>query len=144
MNVYQFKLNATIANLSKLRSRLKKIFEADKVFDDLTEKEILLAMTELFVNIVNHGNMKKDFPVHFTVKSLPTGLEIILRDYGRSYDHTTIIEPDIMDYPETGFGLFLVSSLMDSFEYVPKGNKNDYNLTKLIKYNKVIKHDIPN
>ena len=126
-------MNPALSELSKLRSKIEDIFNKENLFDDLTRKNIILAVTELFVNIVKHGQLPRRKNVKFHVIKLPASFELILFDSGNSYNPSDVKLPDISELPENGFGLYLVNSLMDSFEYQPKNNTCKYNITKIIK-----------
>lgn len=130
---YTFNLRPKLDDLSKLRTKIEHIFEKENIFDELTRKNILLALTELFVNIVKHGNSPRSKFVKFHIKRFPSFVELTMYDNGNTYDPTSIKPPNISELPESGFGVFLVKSLMDSFEYYPKDKSGDFNITKIIK-----------
>lgn len=130
---YNFKLLPEFTMLSELRKNLEDIFNKENLFDDLTRKNILLAVTELFINIVEHGQVSQNKFVKFHIKRKSSSFELTLLDEGNSYDPLNIKLPDISELPEHGFGLFLIDSLMDSFEYFPKDRNYTYNTNKITK-----------
>ncbi len=130
---YKFHLHATISELAALRTQFEAIFEQEQLFDDLTRKNILLALTELFVNVVKHGGVSESSKIEYSVHREMNGIEIEIRDRGNSYDPYNLPPPDISQLPENGYGVYLVKSLMDSFEYHPKSEESP-NITRICKY----------
>jgi serine/threonine-protein kinase RsbW len=130
---YTIELFARLSELSKLRKRFEDIFNQENLFDDLTRKNILLALTELFVNVVKHGGLLQTKIINFNVIRREMGLEITLYDEGNSYNPDRIKPPEISELPEGGFGVFLVKSLMDSFNYQPKTKTGKFNITQITK-----------
>jgi serine/threonine-protein kinase RsbW len=55
-------------------------------------------------------------------------ISVELRDYGASFDPTTIKEPDFDSLPESGFGLFIIRAFM-TISY-RAGRPNVLTLTK--------------
>jgi serine/threonine-protein kinase RsbW len=53
-----------------------------------------------------------------------------MRDYGSSFDPTTVPPPDFDALPESGWGLFIIKSFM-SISYAP-GRPNVLTLTKTL------------
>ncbi|MBN2009184.1 ATP-binding protein [candidate division KSB1 bacterium] len=117
---YTFQLQAKLTELSTLRDQFEMIFEKEALFNDLTRKNILLALTELFVNVVKHGDVPETSSVQYEIHRSRDELEIVMRDWGNSYDPFSVPPPDISLLPESGYGVYLVRSLMDSFDYYPK------------------------
>ena len=117
---YSFQLCTKLTELTTLRNRFEDIFEKELLFDDLTRKNILLALTELFVNVFKHGNVSEMSEINYEIQRSGNGLDITISDWGNSYDPFSLLPPDISQLPENGYGVFLVKSLMASFEYQPK------------------------
>lgn len=132
--LYTFHLHPQLSNLSKLRQKVEAIFKEENISDDITQKNILLALTELFVNVVKHGELAQGNVVKFRIEHNDSKLEIVLSDKGKSYDPHRLKPPDITELPENGFGVYLVKSVMDTFDYLPKSCSCPYNITKIIKY----------
>ena len=94
-----------------------------------------LAVTEICSNVIRHGHAGRPqdtFTVH--IKAIDGSIEIEVRDAGDSFDAATPVMPsvdvDLMDLPEGGFGLALVSQTMDVFE---QRHDHGINITRLIK-----------
>jgi anti-sigma regulatory factor (Ser/Thr protein kinase) len=129
---YTFQLQANLAELATLREKFDDIFARELMFPDLIQKNILLALTELFVNIVKHGDVPPTSQVDYVVRRIVNVLEITITDWGNSYDPFSVPPPDISQLPENGYGIYLVRSLMDSFEYQPKTTTQP-NMTRITK-----------
>ncbi len=93
---------------------------------------IELAVHEACANIVEHAyaGLSGRIEVAFTLVQEPRKLVVELGDNGRSFDLSSVSEPDL-DKPHTsGYGLFLVHQLMDNVEYHPEPGHNLWRLTK--------------
>jgi serine/threonine-protein kinase RsbW len=87
---------------------------------------VQLAVDEACANIVEHaygGEGRGDIECTCIVNK--NGLTVILRDYGRPFDPTSIPEPDLCasleDREIGGLGLYCIRQLMDKvrFEFTP-------------------------
>ena len=47
----------------------------------------------------------------------PQGITLRICDYGKSFDPTQVAEPDLDSLPESGLGLFIMRSFMDTISY---------------------------
>jgi len=130
---YKFHFHADLSQLTNLRAQFELIFDREGLFDDLTRKNILLALTELFVNVVKHGCAPVNSQISYEVHRTETGLQIKISDWGKSYDPFSLAPPDISQLPESGYGVYLVRSLMDLFEYQPKTRELP-NITRISKF----------
>jgi serine/threonine-protein kinase RsbW len=93
---------------------------------------IELAVHEACANIVEHAyaGLPGRIEVAFILVEMPRQLVVELKDNGRSFDLSSVSEPDL-DQPHTGgYGLFLVHQLMDLVEYQPDPGNNLWRLTK--------------
>ena len=125
-------LHNQLSDLSVLRKRINTIFKKEKISDKVLQKDILLVLTELFVNCVKHGSHLSGDLIRITINISKSAIEMIFHDTGHSFD-PVIKKPDLSELPESGFGLFIVDSLMDTYEYFPKNSERLYNITKLTK-----------
>lgn len=57
------------------------------------------------------------------------GITLRIADYGKSFDPTQVKEPDLDALPESGLGLFIMRSFMDTLSYQP-GAPNVLAMTK--------------
>jgi serine/threonine-protein kinase RsbW len=87
---------------------------------------VQLAADEACSNIIKHaygGEGRGD--IECTCMANKNGLTVILRDYGRPFDPTSVPEPDLCSNLEDrklgGLGFYLIHQLMDKvrFEFTP-------------------------
>jgi serine/threonine-protein kinase RsbW len=87
---------------------------------------VQLAVDEACTNIIEHaygGEGRGDIECTCIVNK--NGLTVILRDYGRPFDPTSVPEPDLCasleDRKVRGLGLYFIRQLMDQvrFEFTP-------------------------
>jgi serine/threonine-protein kinase RsbW len=87
---------------------------------------VQLAVDEACANIIEHaygGEGRGDIECTCIVNK--NGLTVILRDYGRPFDPTSVPEPDLCasleDRKVRGLGLYFIRQLMDQvrFEFTP-------------------------
>jgi len=87
---------------------------------------VQLAVDEACANIIEHaygGEGRGDIECTCIVNN--NGLTVILRDYGRPFDPTSVPEPDLCasleDRKARGLGLYFIRQLMDKvrFEFTP-------------------------
>jgi serine/threonine-protein kinase RsbW len=93
---------------------------------------VVSAVGEAFNNIAIHGYRGRAAGmVEIELAASPEQLSIELRDYGKSYDPRNAPTPDLDSLPESGLGVFIIKSFMDSVEYTP-GPPNVLKLTKWV------------
>jgi len=100
----------------------------DRVFVD----EVVSAFGEAFNNTAIHsygGSSPGDVEIEIEIGD--TFITIRLLDYGRSYDFSSVPQPDLETLPESGMGLFIIRSFMDEVNYVP-GAPNVLSMTKRV------------
>ena len=93
---------------------------------------IELAVHEACANIVEHAyaGLSGRIEIAFTLVQEPRKLVVELGDNGRSFDLSSVAEPDLDIAHTSGYGLFLVYQLMDNVEYHPEPGHNLWRLTK--------------
>jgi serine/threonine-protein kinase RsbW len=91
------------------------------------------AVSEAFNNIVIHsyrgqrlGTVRMDIELGQGV------MTVRMADYGSSFDPTVVPSPDLDTLPESGLGLFIIRSFMDSVSYEP-GRPNVLVLVKSVR-----------
>ena len=93
--------------------------------------QVVSAVGEAFNNIVFHSYAgRTDGPVEMEIRTRRDRISIELRDYGASFDPSSVPEPDFDSLPESGFGLFIMKAFM-SISYHP-GRPNTLILTKTL------------
>src|SRR5262245_15587099 len=93
--------------------------------------QVVSAVGEAFNNIVLHGyDGRGDGIIEMEIRTRPERISIEMRDYGSSFDPTTVPPPDFDALPESGWGLFIIRSFMN-ISYTP-GRPNVLTLTKTL------------
>jgi serine/threonine-protein kinase RsbW len=67
--------------------------------------------------------------VEIEIEIAPDQITLRIADYGQSFDPTQVAEPDLDALPESGLGLFIMRSFMDSVFYTA-GAPNVLSMTK--------------
>ena len=100
--------------------------EAKNDFDN----QVVSAFGEAFNNAAIHAYKNRPIGIIELEIEIGTG-DITLRiaDHGQSFDPTQIKEPDLDALPESGLGLFIIRSFMDTVRYHP-GAPNVLSMTK--------------
>jgi len=114
----------------KVPSRLDSIDEArswvtDRVraagFGDEAVGEVELALTEALANVVEHAYQGSgDEVIELGVELDGTTLRVRVRDWGRYFDPASYRGRDLDDPGEGGYGVFLMSQLMDDVTREPQ------------------------
>jgi serine/threonine-protein kinase RsbW len=93
--------------------------------------QVVSAVGEAFNNIVLHGyEGRDDGVIELEIRTRRDRISVELRDYGTSFDPTSVPEPDFESLPESGFGLFIIRAFMN-ISYRP-GRPNVLTLTKTL------------
>src|SRR3982751_3040678 len=91
--------------------------------------QVVTAVGEAFNNVVLHSYEGQDEGiVEIEIQTRPDHICIELRDWGESFDPDSVPLPDFDSLPESGFGIFIIKSLMD-VHYTP-GKPNVLTLSK--------------
>ena len=124
--------NAPVA-MEFLEKELKRVRCGDKL-----NRRIVLAMEEIFVNVVSYAykedagdvNLKVSYPVPYTV-------QIEVTDSGVKYNPLTKPDPDtkipLKKRGKGGMGIFLAKNIMDEMEYEYKDGCNHLTMRKRYK-----------
>jgi serine/threonine-protein kinase RsbW len=90
---------------------------------------VVTAVGEAFNNVVLHSYEGQDEGiVEIEIQTRPDHISVELRDWGESFDPESVPLPDFDSLPESGFGIFIIKSLMD-VQYTP-GKPNVLTLSK--------------
>ncbi|KAB2894482.1 MAG: ATP-binding protein [Kofleriaceae bacterium] len=97
---------------------------------DPFDAEIVSAFAEIYNNIVLHAYARRegetiDIAIHVGAGSLT----IEIRDSGKTFDPSSVPEPDLDSLPEGGMGLHIARAMLDEVVYEP----GPPNLWRLIK-----------
>ncbi len=95
--------------------------------------QLNLVLTEATVNAIKHGCCENDLKncVRVAIHLQNDELNIKVYDHGQGFDLEKVPLPDF-DHPgESGMGLFLIRSVMDSVSYT---KTKEHNVLEIIKY----------
>jgi serine/threonine-protein kinase RsbW len=107
-------------------------------FDEKEVSEITLAVDEACTNVIKHayhGNPETEFEI----KIIASGneFEIVVRDWGNSFDPEKVPVPDIKEkirkHTGGGLGIFLMRKLMDAVEYRGGSTVNEVRLIRYLR-----------
>jgi serine/threonine-protein kinase RsbW len=111
------KLAASEADVSPARS-------------EVVSAKMVSAVGEAFNNIALHGYGSHGVNVvRLQIRTHTQRLEVVIEDFGKSFDPLSRESPDLDALPESGLGVFIMKSLMDEVRYQP-GQPNVLTLTK--------------
>jgi len=78
------------------------------------QQQVVSAVSEAFNNLVLHGyEGRSDGRVDLAIRPGAAGIEIEVRDWGKSFDPKAVPVPELETLPESGMGLFIMRSFMD-------------------------------
>jgi serine/threonine-protein kinase RsbW len=93
--------------------------------------QVVSAVGEAFNNIVLHSYAgRNDGVIEMVIRTRPERISVDMRDYGTSFDPTSVPMPDFESLPESGLGLFIIRAFMN-ITYSP-GRPNVLTLTKTL------------
>ncbi len=102
---------------------------------DSFHDEVISAFSEALNNVVLHGYSSKAGELEIEIEPSDDRLVIRLMDYGKTFDPTTVPDPDLDSLPESGLGAFIMRSFMDDITYLG-GAPNILSMTKFLKADK--------
>ena len=95
-------------------------------FDD----QVISAFGEAFNNAAIHSYKGRPLgAVEIEIDVGPDRVTLRISDYGNTFDPTQVAEPDLDSLPESGLGLYIMRSFMDSVFY-QAGAPNVLSMTK--------------
>lgn len=95
------------------------------------EPEVVSAFGEAFNNVAVHSYRDAEAaPIQIEVDWDDEKLVIVMIDTGRTFDPATVAPPELEALPESGMGLFIMTSCMDVVDYRP-GPPNVLRMVKL-------------
>lgn len=93
--------------------------------------QINLVLTEAMSNAIKYGNPdNREETVHILINISDKELSIRIYDYGQGFDINKIPSPDFDALEESGRGIFLIKTLMDSVQYRKLSNGNILEMVK--------------
>ena len=108
-------------------------------FDGNDTHELTLAIDEALANVIKHGyENRDDQPIELTLATVRSsrgspGLSIVVRDYGRQVDPSTIQGRDLNEVRPGGLGVHIIQTVMDEVEYsCPSGGGMQLRMVKFV------------
>ena len=119
---------ARLENLAKISEYI--IHGAQQAgLDSSSVYAVQLAVDEAATNIIEHAyHLRGGGKIKCVYEIRPDGIQIVLVDYGDSFDPHIIPEPNVKvpldEIRPRGLGLFFMRKMMDevTFEFTPEGN----------------------
>jgi serine/threonine-protein kinase RsbW len=136
-NIDELKVKSKTDNLSVIRDFISsKAFQAGIAAEAVDN--IMLAVDEACTNIIKHAYQSyPEGEIIIKVEYDNDKFTILIIDYGKTFDPTTVPKPDLKKYYQEhkvgGLGMYLMRTLMDDVKYttVP-GKYNQVLLSKNI------------
>ena len=135
-------LRVVAASCKLLRSEAQRLQKASHriLHKNEFDSQVVSAVGEAFNNIAIHAySDTQPGIVQIEISLVEQGIEVCMMDYGVTTDldlslasaERPSIEPEQL--AESGMGLFIIRSLMDSVSYQSKGAPDEPNVLRLIK-----------
>jgi anti-sigma B factor antagonist len=130
----EMKINADVNYLGVVRQTLGGLCRKEGM-DDLTTQSVELAVEEILLNLIEHGNDFDPWQIlRIKMEFQKKQLKLVIRDYGDPYDitkHKQIsLKSSVAKGSKRGVGTFLVNQLMDQVKYETTPNYNELTMTK--------------
>lgn len=89
--------------------------------------QVELAASELFTNMIRHAYAgREDGEIRGRLTLAEDWFQVEVWDQGRSFDPFSIPNPDLNQVHESGYGLFIIRTIMDEWEYHPSTPQGNY------------------
>jgi anti-sigma regulatory factor (Ser/Thr protein kinase) len=93
-------------------------------FPEADGEQITLAVDEALTNVIKHGYGGRndqwiDVWIDEVAEQRRAGIRIVVRDFGRRVDPTTICGRDLNDLRPGGLGVHIIKTVMDDVSYAP-------------------------
>ena len=120
---------ATLDALAQITPFIEKMTPSAS---DRLRTQLVLAVHELCVNIVQHAYNGTEGMIELTAECDDRNLQLFTYDSGPfAYQQTEVIAPDPLDLPESGWGLVILERVMDEVHYERLESINQWHLVKL-------------
>lgn len=121
---------ATLAALTEVGGHTRAFVQTCGLGDrDATAAALELAVHEIAVNIVRHAYGEQTGGwIHVCYLLDGDDLVVTLGDAGRPFVPAALVEPDLLQANEGGYGLFLVRQLVDRLSYTRLVGGNHWEL----------------
>jgi len=126
-----------LSEIPRIQQELQKFF-LDNDFTETICTELALCIEEIVANIITHG-YGVDVPgtIDITARIKPHVVTLTFIDQAAEFNPNELISRDLAQSrrkrgAQGGRGIYLVSNLTDNMEYLRKGDKNIFTITKQI------------
>jgi anti-sigma B factor antagonist len=110
----RFTLSSEARDLARLREWLRAEMAGLGVERE-TRAALVLAVGELCANSIEHAyEGRSGQPIHVSIESFEDRLVLEVEDFGRAFDETRYVAPDLDALPDHGLGIHLVHRIADS------------------------------
>ena len=134
----RLELTSSTKCLPVVRGALERM-AALEGFNGEDTHELTLAIDEALANVIKHGyESRDDQPIELTLRTVRSaegspGLCILVRDYGRQVDPSTIHGRDLNEVRPGGLGVHIIQTVMDEVEYsCPSGGGMQLRMVKYV------------
>jgi serine/threonine-protein kinase RsbW len=108
----------------------KLIRAGDPMLRSAFDDQVISAFGEAFNNAAIHSYRGRQVgTIEIEIEVATDHITLRIADYGQSFDPTQVAEPDLDALPESGLGLYIMRSFMDSVFYTA-GAPNVLSMTK--------------
>ena len=125
-NQIELRINADPFYLCIARKAVQRMAELVGM-NEQNSDSLILAVDEALTNVIQHGyGGACEQRIIIKLRQIasdrkePTGLEVIIRDFGQQVDPKTISGRDLDDIRPGGLGIHIIRSVMDKVEYTPQ------------------------
>ncbi len=122
---------ANLGSVSDFTGQLEQRLDSLSINDRTT---IVLAVQELLVNIVRHAYAGAEGQIEFDLSQMADEVMIRVRDYAHTefIPPDNLLEPDPINLPESGMGLYIIQQSFDEVRYVHLADGNEWHLKKTL------------
>lgn len=125
------------ADLSQLGTIRQFVIQSGQELnvDEKIIYDLQLAAEEICTNAISHGYGGRGGEIEITVERVAEGIQMMVRDWGNSFDPESVPIPDLSapleQRPLGGLGLYLVQQVMDEVHFELGGaNGNSVTMIK--------------
>ncbi|MBX3082888.1 MAG: ATP-binding protein [Anaerolineae bacterium] len=127
-------MNATLtipAELDALEQLGEFIQQLTEGRDERLRMQLTLAVHELCMNIIQHAYAGEAGSIQVDAQTDDETIQFIVQDSSEhTYEQATVVAPDPFDLPEHGWGMIILTRVMDSIDYQRLEHGNRWYLTK--------------
>ncbi|MEX2597481.1 MAG: ATP-binding protein [Salibacteraceae bacterium] len=119
------KILAKVEELKVIESDLEDLYNDGSISEEVYGN-VIVAVTEAFLNAVNHGsNMDETKLIDFVLTLEEKEIEVVIKDSGNGFDLGSLPDPTDPENIEkgSGRGIFIMKNLADEIEFEDKGSK---------------------